>query len=185
MKKRTKKYISIGGIFILLIVLFCFCYYRANANVPREYKVDKYEKGESVKLDNLEITLNNFEKLDGAMAQITNYRRYDYVLDFTIKNISNEDQPLWEFYDGSSLINDKKLFSESLPEEAKYKNADFEYVLKKGENKDIKVTYNSGEDLNDLENLEFYISHKLYENEIKEEFDNLKMYDKCILINGN
>lgn len=180
MKKRTYKYIGIGGVFILVISIFCFCYYRVNTKVPLQYKVDKYEKDEVIKLDDLEVTLNKFEKLEGKKSAITNENRYNYILNFTIKNTSNEDKPLADFYYGSSLINDKNLFFQNLSEEVKNKSEDYEYILKSQEKKEIKITYNTFKDLGDIENLEFYFSHDLYENEIKKELDNLIMYDKCI-----
>ena len=178
MKKRSKIYIGISVIFIIILG-FCYSYHRVNLDVPREYNLQKYDQGEAVKLEDFEITANGISKLEGIDEYNPGQTRYSYIVDLTIKNISNEDKDITAFYRHSYLINESDLIELSVPQEAVKSSPEVKAVLKSQEEINIKLTFQTSQ--NSENNIfEYYFSKELYISDIKSDLENLKFHEKYI-----
>lgn len=180
MKRRSKIYIGIG-ISLIVALGICYQYYRINSGVPREYNIQKYSMGEVVKLDDFEVIVNNFtvaENKEYIDAKENGNPDKLYTVDFTIKNISNEDKPIKLFIAKSSILCGLKVVEIPL----EIRSEDIMSSLKSQEKKDIRLTYEGYETDEDAV-FEFYPSKELYRNEIKKDLENLKMHEKYVVLN--
>ncbi|WP_346930168.1 DUF4352 domain-containing protein [Clostridium sp.] len=178
MKKRSKIYIGISVIFIIILG-FCYSYHRVNLGVPREYNIQKYDQGKAVKLEDFEITGNGITKLEGSDEYNPGQSRYSYIVDLTIKNISDEDKDIKAFYRNNSLINESDLIKLSVPQEAVEGSPEVDAVLKSQEEIDIKLTFETSQNSKN-DSFQYYFSKELYINEIKSDLENLKFLEKYI-----
>ncbi|WP_346897650.1 hypothetical protein [Clostridium sp. UBA7503] len=181
MKKRTKMYIGISVIFIIILG-FCYSYHRVNLGIPREYNLQKYSQGEAVKLEDFEITGDGITKLEGSDEYNPGQSRYSYIVDLTIKNISDEDKDIKSFYLHSFLINKSDFIKLSVPQEAVEGSPEVEAVLKSQEEINIKLTFETSQN-SKSDIFEYYFSKELYINDIKSDLENLKFHEKYIELN--
>lgn len=178
MKKRSKIYIGISVIFIIILG-FCYSYHRVNLGVPREYNIQKYDQGEAVKLEDFEITANCITKLEGIDEYNPGQARYSYIVDLTIKNISDEDKDIKPFYRNSSLIDESDLIELSVPQEAVESSPEVNAVLKNQEEINIKLTFETSQNSKN-HIFEYHIPKELYISDIKSDLENLKFHEKYI-----
>lgn len=178
MKKRTKVYIGISIIFIIILG-FCYSYHRVNLGVPREYNLQKYDQGQVVKLEDFEIIANGITKLEGIDEYNPDESRYSYIVDLTIKNISYEDKDIKSFYRHSFLINESGFIILDVPQEAVKRSPEVDAVLKSQEEINIKLTFETWKNSkNDI--FEYHIPKELYISDIKSDLENLKFHEKYI-----
>lgn len=179
---KKMKVVSITLIIIFFIVGFCYLFKRVNKGVPKEYECEGYVQGETVVLDDFKVTALGIKKSVIDDEFNPGMKRYLYSLELNIKNISSEDKDITDFYGGCTILNENKLFRENAPMELRgiYKGEATERPsIKSQEEKDIILTYNSPNDYTE-DTINFYLSKKLYENEVRAKFDKEIMYDKYI-----
>jgi len=166
------------GIIFIIVLGICYQYYRINLGVPQEYNIAQYSMGETVKLDDFEVTVNNFTVAENKKAIDAKENENPdklYSVDLTIKNISNEDKHINSFFINSSLLHDIYILQFPL----ELGSDSMMTSLKSREKKDIRLTYEGYEaDKNRV--FEFYPPKELYSNEIKNDLKNLKMHEKYI-----
>lgn len=177
-----KKYICI--ICIIVILAMGYKYYKVNANVANKYYLNKYNLNEVIKLKDASLKIQGMECKLGAEDSY-NERTVDITCNVEFTNLNKEkiQDVLNELCYKSSLgigmapcqFNDVNKGSDEIKEE----------ISRKGKS-GIKIKYSFyGIDLNKLKNkdeIRFYISRTLYEEEIRTYYKDNKLYSKYVTL---
>lgn len=170
MKKQTKLLIGISVCFIIIFGI-CYQYYRINSGVPRNYKTEKYSMEEVIKLDDLEIKINDFYKDVNKSNELQSI----YTIDLTIKNVCNEEKNVRELLFNSKLLQGDCIIEVSENIKENINNC----IIKSQEEKRMQINYSFplGEE---KDKAEFYFPKEFYKNEIKSYLKDLKMCEKYV-----
>ena len=174
-------------IIIILICLLSFCgyrYYKINKNVPRKYIIDHYSTGENVKLDNVDIKVKSFEKVQRDIESDGD-DNIECVLEINIKNTNKNSINL------APLIEESKLSLGVFYQDYCNITGDFKKIKKLLPNEDVNLTFTYTipkrviKYSNNKSDFQFYIAKSLYKEQIVEKMKDFKLYGKCVELRVN
>lgn len=175
MKQKKVKYIIVIGICMCIFIAMYYQYRSVNVGVAKEFYIEKYSMGESVELDNFEIKINNISKKDGVIDE----GKYPYIIDLTIKNISDESQNIKQLFTDSKILVENYIIE--VPLEI---NGDGKSELKKEEERRLEIAYEFPLRLENRK-IEFYVPKEFYKLKIQEILNMMQMNEKYIELRIN
>lgn len=161
-------FICLSCIFLLFIG---YRYHKMNAHIPQKFKNEVFTMNEQVSLDNITIEITDFKLTNDKNANIIS-------VNLNIDNVSNNDINIY-----SLIYHSKILYKNTLVEVPFNVENNEDTLIKYGTKKNITISYMFPYESID-DNIKFYPSKQLYEQEIQNYLENhLLMYEKSIEIN--
>ncbi|WP_077324729.1 hypothetical protein [Virgibacillus siamensis] len=74
---------------VVLVVVWGFRVYQVNAGVAKEYKINTYELGEEIRLDNAILQIKRASY--GKMKTENNYKSIPFTIEMEVHNVSNKN----------------------------------------------------------------------------------------------